>query len=197
MSKPSNDAIVNSAGPAGQSATFTMARQIAFVIAGSMLVALCARVSLPLPFTPVPLSLQNFGVLLVGLTLGSRAGFAALLLYLAEGAMGLPVFATGSLGLFGPTGGFLLAYPLVAFVAGWIGEHSGKKFASALAGSVFAEILLFISGIGWLMIIFHAPLRQAAHWGLYPFLAAEVAKVVAAAWIANRFLRTGTNNAGH
>ena len=68
------------------------AEQVAIVIAASLFVALCARVTLPLPFTPVPLTLQNFGVLLVGLTLGSRRGFAALALYLVEGASGMPVF---------------------------------------------------------------------------------------------------------
>src|ERR1700751_5454789 len=99
-------------------------RQIALPVAASLFVALCARVTVPLPFTPVPLTLQNFGVLLVGLMLGSRRGFAALALYLAEGAAGLPVFSpTGPGGiaqLLGPTGGFLLAYPIVAALAGWI-----------------------------------------------------------------------------
>ena len=102
------------------------ASQIAIVVGASLFVALCARIVLPLPFTPVPLTLQNFGVLLVGLALGSRRGFAALALYLAEGLIGMPVFSpTGPGGLaqlLGPTGGFLLAYPLVAGIAGWIFE---------------------------------------------------------------------------
>ena len=101
------------------------AKQAAIVIAASLFVALCARVTVPLPFTPVPLTLQNFGVLTVALLLGSRRGFAALSLYLVEGAFGLPVFSPSVLGggiaqILGPTGGFLMAYPLVAFVAGWI-----------------------------------------------------------------------------
>jgi len=76
------------------------ARQVAIVIGASLFVALCARITLPLPFTPVPLTLQNFGVLLVGLILGSRCGFAALALYLAEGVAGMPVFnPTGPGGL--------------------------------------------------------------------------------------------------
>ena len=109
------------------------AKQAAVVIGASLVVALCARVTIPLPFTPVPLTLQNFGVLLVGLLLGSRRGFAALALYLVEGASGLPVFnPTGPGGIaqiIGPTGGFLMAYPLVAFVAGWIHEHTSRRFA--------------------------------------------------------------------
>src|SRR2546421_8818904 len=109
------------------------ALQIAVVAGASLFVALCARLTLPLPFTPVPLTLQNFGVLLVGLTLGSRRGFAALMLYLFEGASGMPVFNPTGIGgvaqLFGPTGGFLLAYPFVAGVAGWVMEHGRKTFA--------------------------------------------------------------------
>lgn len=100
------------------SRTLDLAQQGAIIIGASLFVAICARVTVPLPFTPVPLTLQNFGVLLVGLMLGSRRGFAALLLYLAEGAAGLPVFSIGGLGgvaqLLGPTGGYLFAYPLAA-----------------------------------------------------------------------------------
>src|ERR1700686_5814560 len=97
------------------------ARQVAVVVGASLFVALCARITIPLPFTPVPLTVQNFGVLLVGLLLGSRRGFAALTLYLAEGAIGLPVFSPTGVGgiaqLFhGATAGFLLTYPLVAWI---------------------------------------------------------------------------------
>src|SRR5437870_11806977 len=88
------------------------------IVSASLFVALCARITVPLPFTPVPLTLQNFGVLLVGLALGPRRAFAAMVLYLAEGAMGLPVFNPAGLGgvaqLLGPTGGYLMAYPAVA-----------------------------------------------------------------------------------
>ena len=154
------------------------------VVTGSLLVALCARISVPLPFTPVPVSLSNFGVLLVGLLLGGRLGCAALLLYLVEGSAGLPVFSNGSLGIFGPTGGYLMAYPLVAFLAGALRGKGG--FARALSASIIAEIVLFAAGISWLMLAFHTPLRLAAHWGLYPFLVAEAAKVIAAAGIASR-----------
>src|SRR5437763_16895997 len=98
------------------------ARQVALVVGGSLFVALCARITIPIPGTPVPLTVQNFGVLLVGLMLGSRRGFAALALYLAEGAVGMPVFSPGGAGgiaqIFGGSGRFLLAFPLVAFVAG-------------------------------------------------------------------------------
>src|SRR6202158_529496 len=133
------------------------AGQIAIVVGASLFVALCARVALPLPFTPVPLTLQNFGVLLVGLTLGGRRGFAALVLYLAEGLMGMPVFSpTGPGGvaqLLGPTGGFLLAYPFVAGIAGWVFEgwseakNKKRSFARAILACVLAEIYLFAGGL--------------------------------------------------
>ena len=171
-------------------------RQIAIVISASLFVALCARVLLPLPFTPVPLTLQNFGVLLVGLTLGGRRGFAALILYLAEGLMGMPVFSpTGPGGiaqLLGPTGGFLLAYPFVAGIAGWVfekGEAGAKKsFARAAAAGVLAELVLFAGGLGWLGVLTHS-FAQAIRFGLYWFVFAEIIKIMSAAALASGWQR--------
>jgi biotin transport system substrate-specific component len=169
------------------------ARQIVIVISASLFVALCARVVLPLPFTPVPLTLQNFGVLLVGLTLGGRRGFAALVLYLAEGLMGLPVFSpTGPGGLaqlLGPTGGFLLAYPFVAAIAGWVFYQSARKsFAHAAAAALLAEIVLFAGGLGWLAILTHS-FAQAIRFGLYWFVFAEIIKIMSAAALASGWRR--------
>ena len=168
------------------------ARLVALVVGASLFVALCARVTIPLPFTPVPLTLQNFGVLLVGLTLGSRRGFAALILYLAEGMAGLPVFSpTGPGGLaqlVGPTGGFLLAYPFVAGIAGWVLENGQRTLARALTASVFAEIALFAGGLSWLAILTHS-VSQAVRWGLYWFVFAEVIKIMMASALANTWQR--------
>ncbi|MGA7379219.1 MAG: biotin transporter BioY [Terriglobales bacterium] len=168
------------------------AKQVTIVVGASLFVALCARVTLPLPFTPVPLTLQNFGVLAVGLTLGSRRGFAALALYLAEGMAGLPVFSpTGPGGLaqlVGPTGGFLLAYPVVAGLAGWILENGRRTLARALTASILAEIALFASGLSWLAILTHS-LAQAVRWGLYWFVFAEVIKIMSAAALADGWQR--------
>ena len=168
------------------------ARQVAFVVTASLFVALCARVTLPLPFTPVPLTLQNFGVLLVGLTLGSRRGFAALALYLAEGMAGMPVFSPvgpgGLAQLVGPTGGFLLAYPFVAGIAGWILENGRRTLARALTASVLAEIALFAGGLSWLAILTHS-VSQAVRWGLYWFVFAEVIKIMMASALANTWQR--------
>jgi biotin transport system substrate-specific component len=168
-------------------------RDIALVIAGSVLVALCARISIPLPFTPVPLTVQNFGVLLVGLLLGSRRGFAAMVLYLFEGGMGLPVFSpTGAGGLaqlfHGASSGFLLTYPLVAFVAGYVMERGRRSFARAALGGFLAELVLFLGGLTWLAILTHS-IAQAFRWGLYWFVFAEIIKVMVAAGIAAQWQR--------
>ena len=169
-------------------------RQVALVVGASLVVALCARITIPLmPLTPVPLTVQNMGVLLVGLMLGSRRGFAALALYLAEGVVGLPVFnPTGPGGiaqLLGPTGGFLMVYPFVAFLAGYIFERGTKSFVRAATAGLLGEVLLFAGGLTWLYAYTHS-LAKAAYLGLYWFMAAEVIKVMLAAGIAVRWRRT-------
>lgn len=172
------------------------ARQVALTVGGSLFVALCAHITIPLPSTPVPLTVQNFGVLLVGLLLGSRRGFAALALYLAEGAMGMPVFSPlgpgGIAQLLGPTGGFLVAYPLVAGVAGYVMEHGRRNFARAAIGGLLGEVVLFAGGLAWLAVLTHS-LAQAFRWGLYWFLFAEVIKVMMAAGMASRWQRNPVN----
>lgn len=175
---------------------FDSVSKIALVVGGSLLVTLCARITIPLPFTPVPLTVQNFGVLLVGLLLGSRRGFAALLLYLAEGVMGLPVFSPigpgGIAQLLGPTGGFLLAYPFVAWLAGYVMERGPKTLARAALSGLLGEIVLFTGGLAWLAFLTHSVAR-AFRWGLYWFLFAEVIKVMMAAGIAARWQRRSRN----
>ena len=176
-----------------QERALEFARQVTLVVGGSLLVALCARITIPIPGTPVPLTVQNFGVLLVGLLLGSRRGFAALALHLAEGAMGMPVFSPTGVGglaqLFhGATSGFLLAYPLVAWVAGYVGEHGRRSFARAAMGGFLAEIVLFVGGLSWLAALTHS-VALAFRLGLYWFVFAEIIKVMMAAGIAARWQR--------
>lgn len=194
MSKITTNILPSDALPQS-SRSLEWAKQAGIVICASLFVALCARVTVPLPFTPVPLTMQNFGVLAVGLMLGSRRGFAALALYLAEGAAGLPVFSPSILGggiaqILGPTGGFLMAYPLVAFVAGWIYEKStacsSRRFAWAALSSVAAELVLFAGGLSWLALQTHS-IAMAIRWGLYWFVFAEVIKVLMAAVVAARW----------
>ena len=173
-------------------------RQVALIMGASLFVALCARVTIPLmPLTPVPLTMQNFGVLLVGLLLGSRRGFAALTLYLIEGIAGLPVFNPAGPGgvaqLFGPTGGFLLVYPLVALVAGHLFERGRRSLGRAAIAGFAAELLLFAGGVTWLYIFTHS-LAKAAYLGVYWFVGAEVIKVMFAAAVATRWRGNATKH---
>lgn len=182
--------ITQTLNPGRQS--LSLAWQAVLIVSASLFVALCARISLPLPFTPVPLTMQNFGVLLVGLLLGSRRGFAALMLYLAEGMAGLPVFSPAGPGgldqLIGATGGFLLAYPFVAGIAGWVFESGRRSFARAAAASFMAEVVLFTGGLAWLALLTHS-FAQAVRWGLYWFVFAEVIKIMAASAVASGWHR--------
>jgi biotin transport system substrate-specific component len=178
--------------PLPQDRTAEWAKQVAIVVGASLFVALCAKVTIPLPFTPVPLTLQNAGVLLVGLLLGPRRGFAALALYLAEGAAGIPVFNPHGLGgiaqLLGPTGGFLMAYPFVAGLAGFVMERGRKTFTTAAIAGLLGELLLFAGGLSWLAIL-TGSMKTAMRFGLYWFVFAEVIKVLLAAAVAVRFRR--------
>jgi len=167
-----------------QQRTQSLSRNIALVIGASVLMGILGRFSVPLPFTPVPLTLANLGVLLIALTLGSRRAAAAMLLYLAEGAMGMPVFSPagpgGILQILGPTGGYLMAYPVAAFVAGWIAERGNRSVSRITVAALCGEVLLFLGGITWLMTLTHAPLSQTVNWALYPFAFAEIIKIMSA-----------------
>jgi biotin transport system substrate-specific component len=146
-------------------------------------------VTIPLVFTPVPFTMQPFGVLLIGMLLGGRAGAAALMLYLLEGAAGLPVFSPQGPGgvsqLLGPTGGFLMASPVAAYLAGRIFE-TRKTMTGALAGAVAAELALFTVGGAWFVAVTQASLMQAITLAVLPYIPGEVLKVAAAAAIAVR-----------
>jgi len=160
-----------------------LTKQFAIVIGASAVIAVCARIVFPLPFTPVPFTLANFGVLLVGLTIGSKRGFAAAALYLAWGAMGLPVFSPAGVGgiaqLLGPTGGYLMAYPLVAFLAGWLSERGTPSFLRNLSAGIVADIVLFVAGVAWLQVV-TGSWQRALAFGFAPFFSAEIIKVMIA-----------------
>ena len=152
------------------------------ILAANVLLILCAQIAIPLPWTPVPITGQTFGVLLVGVLLGSRRGAFALGLYLLEGAAGLPVFQPfgqpGPARFFGPTAGYLLAYPVAAFVTGWLVERGAVKNFFRLVGALVAgDALIFIGGCAWLMAALHLGASAVFSQGLLPFLPGELIKL--------------------
>ena len=180
-----------------------LTRKCALVIAASGFVALCAHASVPLPFTPVPVVLSDFAVLVVGLLLGPALGFAALSLYLLEGAAGLPVFSPFGLGglaqLLGPTAGYLLAYPVAAAAAGAIRrtlQPRAGSFLACLFGATSATVLLLLSGALWLAHLHHLSPSLAWALAILPFLLGVGAKILAASGMSSaaqslRSLRRG------
>lgn len=164
-------------------------RKAGIALIGSLAVALAAHVTVPLPGTPVPLTLQPMAVLLVGLLLGPSLGFATMVLYLVEGATGLPVFQPhgpgGLLQLAGPTGGFLWSYPLVAMVAGALypALRSRPPFVAAMFACFAAIALLFTAGAAQLAMLTHASARTVLMAAVGPFVPSELIKSLAASGI--------------
>jgi len=155
------------------------------VIGFAVALAAASQIAIPLPGTPVPLTLQPMLVVLAGLLLGPRAGAASMMLYLAAGAAGLPVFtpmgAPGLARLVGPTGGYLIAYPIAAFVAGSLGWRAARfprRFVAAVAG-MFA---IYLGGFAQLALL-TGSLESAVLLGVIPFVALDVVKAFAAALV--------------
>ncbi len=166
----------------------SLTRSAALVLGGSALLAVSAKVQVP--FWPVPMTMQSLAVVLVGIGLGSRLGVAAVLAYLAEGFLGLPVFAgplAGPAYMAGPTGGYLVGFVLGAGCVGWLAERGwDRSLPRAVAAMAIGHALLFVPGVAWLAVLFGWQKAVAA--GLMPFLFATVAKtalgaaMVAAFW---------------
>ena len=174
-------------GPAG---TVVPARigvhvyDILLVLAGSALIALSAQVAV-LPFSPVPVTGQTFAVLLVGAALGRTRGSAAVLAYLAEGAVGLPVFAGGLAGpavLLGPTGGYLFGFLPAAWICGALAERGwDRHLLGTLAAMTAGDLAIFAVGVPWLARF--VGVENAFAFGVAPFLAGNLAKIVLAAGV--------------
>jgi biotin transport system substrate-specific component len=167
----------------------TLTGKAVIVVAASLFVAVCAHLVVPLPFTPVPLTLADLAVLLVGLALGPRMAFAALALYLAEGAAGLPVFAPTDPGgiahLVGATGGYLFAYPFAAALASGVVRTFAKlpRYAAAFIACLVATAVIMTSGAAWLGIYTHHAAALTLKLAVLPFLPGQTVKVIAAAGI--------------
>lgn len=170
------------------------AASVAFI---AVVTAAAAQISFPLPFTQVPFTFQPMVVLVGGLVLGSRLGFASQVLYLAAGIAGLPVFASsatlppGLLRLFGPTGGYLMAYPIAAFVVGALAERGfAKRYATSVVAMLVGLAIIYAAGTVWLAyfarlasVSVAVGLTAALTTGVYPFVLADLVKVAAAAGI--------------
>ncbi len=159
--------------------------QLLSVLFFTVSTAVAAQISFPLPFTPVPFSTADITVLLAGAVLGSRLGAASMILYLMAGCAGLPAFANapelpqGMLRLFGPTGGYLMAYPLAAFVTGLLAERGmDRRYITSIFAMAVGLTIILGGGVLWIARLTGFEAALAA--GFYPFVLIDVVKVVAA-----------------
>ena len=152
------------------------------VLGGALLIGLGAQASVPM--FPVPMTLQTLAITLIGLTYGSRLAAVTVAVYLAEGAMGLPVFSNGAAGvthLFGPTGGFLWGFVAMAWLTGWMVENGfGKGFLRLFAAAIVPGMLLFVPGLAMLWAVTPLGLSGALAAGVTPFLLGAVLKALIA-----------------
>jgi biotin transport system substrate-specific component len=154
------------------------------IVAGAMLVAASAQIIIPLPFTPVPITGQTFGVLLVGASLGPWHGASSLGLYLLLGGM-LPFYAGGSGGfehIGGPTGGYLLSYPIAAWAVGALAARGwDKKIGSSIGAMLTGNVIIYLIGLPWLAWQLNIGLEKTLELGLYPFIPGDTLKLYLAA----------------
>jgi biotin transport system substrate-specific component len=184
ISRPLASEITNSAALNGL-------RTAGVILAGSLFVAVSSHIALPLWFTPVPLTMQPFAVLLLGLLLGPRLAAVTLITYLLEGAAGLPVFTPGfAVGggmahLLGPTGGYLMSYPAAVALVSWMWRRSARGFGAAIMSAAAGDALILLCGFAWLAVWTHGTSSQwsiasAFSLAVLPFLPGDALKVVAA-----------------
>jgi len=179
------------APPRGRSAA-RAAYRVALAVAGSALLAGLAQLSIHLGFTPVPITGQTLGVLLIGASFGPELGAATVALYLAEAVAGLPVLAANAdgshatglqvLGLALGSGGYLWGFVLAAALVGWLARRGwDRSFRTAVSAMLLGEIVIFGVGVPWLVASIHVPLATGLRYGLYPFVLGDLAKLLIAA----------------
>jgi len=152
------------------------------IAAANLLMVACAYIAIPLPWTAVPFTMQNFGVAFIAVLLGARRSALVMALYLLEGAAGLPVFQPfglpGPARFFGPTAGYLLAYPAAAFVTGWLVERIAQRSIVQLSGALLAgQALIFASAAAWLALGLGQGWTAAFWAGVAPFVLGDVVKM--------------------
>ena len=158
-------------------------RDVILVLLGTLLVAGLAQLEIPLPFTPVPITGQTFGVLLVGAALGSKRGAASLISYLVLGTIGLPFFAGGAHGLnilVGATGGYLIGFIIAAYVIGFLAERGlERSVRTSFFPFLIGTVIIYVCGIAWLTAVLGS-FSKALMAGLLPFLIGDAIKLIAA-----------------
>jgi biotin transport system substrate-specific component len=157
---------------------------LAAVVLATALVAICAHIAMPLGFTPIPVTMQTFAVLLLGLLFSPRPAFACLALYLMEGAVGLPVFSPhgpgGIVQLLGPSGGYLLSYPFAAALTSVLFRRGHRRFPAAVASAGLGSLVILAAGAIWFGLISHMRLSWLFAESIAPFLYGDAVKVLAA-----------------
>jgi biotin transport system substrate-specific component len=158
-------------------------RSVGLVFSFSLLMALSAQIVIPIG--PVPITGQTFVVLLTGALLGSRLGAMAMIVYLIEGASGLPFFYGGSGGLghlLGPTGGYLVAFPAAAFITGAFAEHDwDRRFVTAVAAMAIGSVVIILSGWTWFALVTNTPMSVAFNLTVLKFIPGDIVKIILAA----------------
>jgi len=164
--------------------TSSWLRDLALIVAGSLLVAALAQITIPLPFTPVPLTGQTFAVLLVGAALGSKRGLASMILYTVEGAIDLPFFAGGASGwhvLVGATAGYLIGFIVAAYVIGLLAERGlERNVRTSFVPFFVGTLVIYFFGVAWLSTVLGS-LSKAIVAGLLPFVIGDIIKLILAA----------------
>ena len=163
---------------------------LALIIGGSLLIGLSAQFAVRLPFSPVPVTAQTFAVLMIGALFGSQRGGVTVLLYVIEGAAGLPVFAMGQGGaavLLGPRGGYLVGFVVVAYAVGLLAEKGwDRQIGTTVLAMLFGEALMYVFALSWLFclrLVFRVPIGAGSILaiGLHPFIVGDILKIVLAA----------------
>lgn len=158
---------------------------VALVVGGALLTAAAAQITIPLPFTPVPITGQTFAVLLVGASLGPWHGASSLALYVLIGGLGLPFYAGASGGwehISGATGGYLLSYPIAAWATGALAARGwDRKIGSSIGAMLTGNVIIYLIGLPWLGAVLNTGLNRTLELGLYPFIPGDTLKLYLAA----------------
>ena len=176
----STGTLIDAVLPRPDARVFAVLRSVGIVFGASVLMALLAQLTIPLPV--VPITGQTLGVLLIGAALGSKKGSLAMIAYLVEGALGAPVFAEGAgiAYMVGPTGGYLLGFVAAAFVIGWLAERGfDRNVFTAAVAMLAGQIVLYAAALPWLSL--YVPTDQLLSVGLIPFIPGALVKLIVAA----------------